>query len=125
MAIVGCTVGAAIVVCWRVGCCGASCSESAQNDPAILAGAVLVPMVSRLIACWLPARRAAATNPVEALRSHVTSSRGAQHEVITKSAAWSHHEERSDEGSRRLHVRESEIPRFARDDDPESPSRET
>jgi predicted permease len=38
------------------------------TDPLTLAGAITLPVAVSLIACVIPARRAAATNPVEALR---------------------------------------------------------
>lgn len=43
--------------------------ETAPYDPAVFAGVALVLLASATIACWLPARRAARTNPVIALRS--------------------------------------------------------
>jgi ABC-type lipoprotein release transport system permease subunit len=39
------------------------------RDPGVLAAAVLGLLVVAFAACWLPARRAAAINPVEALRA--------------------------------------------------------
>lgn len=38
------------------------------GDPATLATAVAVLMVTAAVACWIPARRAAATDPIETLR---------------------------------------------------------
>lgn len=67
MSIVGCTVGAAIVLLGS-GLLRRVVFGVSPNDPALLAGAVLVPMLVALTACWLPARRAAATNPVIALK---------------------------------------------------------
>lgn len=43
--------------------------EVSTTDPATYAAVVLGLLVVSLLACWLPARRAAALNPVEALRS--------------------------------------------------------
>jgi ABC-type lipoprotein release transport system permease subunit len=38
------------------------------SDPATLATAVAVLLVTAAVASWLPARRAAATDPIETLR---------------------------------------------------------
>jgi len=42
--------------------------ETEPYDPVVFAGVALVLLASAAIACWLPARRAARTNPVLALR---------------------------------------------------------
>jgi ABC-type lipoprotein release transport system permease subunit len=39
-----------------------------SRDPVVLAVATLATVALALLACWLPARRAAAVSPVEALR---------------------------------------------------------
>jgi putative ABC transport system permease protein len=39
------------------------------HDPLALFAAVILAVVIGLIACWLPARRAADANPIEALRA--------------------------------------------------------
>jgi len=40
-----------------------------SRDPGVLASATIATVALALLACWLPARRAAAVSPVEALRS--------------------------------------------------------
>jgi hypothetical protein len=40
----------------------------APNDPATLAAAVAVLLLTATVACWVPARRAATTDPLETLR---------------------------------------------------------
>ncbi len=42
--------------------------EVAPTDPAMLAGAALLLLSVALVACWLPARRAAAIDPMEVMR---------------------------------------------------------
>jgi ABC-type antimicrobial peptide transport system permease subunit len=38
------------------------------HDPAVLAGSVLVLLLTAALAAWVPTRRAARVDPVEALR---------------------------------------------------------
>ena len=40
-----------------------------SHDPAVLAGTTTVLLCVVLLACWLPARRAALLNPLDALRT--------------------------------------------------------
>jgi ABC-type lipoprotein release transport system permease subunit len=40
-----------------------------RKSPGFTAAAVLASGAAALLACWIPARRAANTNPIEALRS--------------------------------------------------------
>jgi ABC-type antimicrobial peptide transport system permease subunit len=42
--------------------------DVSPGDPATLGLATLALLAVALVACWLPARRAAAINPVEAIR---------------------------------------------------------
>ena len=42
--------------------------ETSPTDPAVLAAVTCILFLSGMIACWIPARRAARVNPIEALR---------------------------------------------------------
>ena len=71
-------VGAAVGIAVALGSARLVASllfEVSPYDPGITMGAVAVLLMAGTVACWLPARRAALVEPMEALRSREVGSR--------------------------------------------------